>query len=102
MMPPHVTGTEPSADGTLSGDTLVIRGWSLVYSEPDTDLKVVDVGTGAPLPFTWDMDHEDVGEGELPGAVQVRCELRVRLEGLAPGRRYRLEYLDEPVEFTAG
>lgn len=96
MMPPHVTSTE------LTGPTLVVHGWSLVYTEPDTDLKVVDVATDAPLPFTWQMDHEDVGEGDLPGQVQVRCTLRVTPEGLVSSRAYRLEYLGDVVEFSAG
>ncbi len=94
-MPPHVTSAE------LRGDTLVVRGWSLVYSEPDSELRVIGPD-GAPLPFTWEMHAEDVGEGDLPGSVQVRCELRVKPEGLEAGRSYRLEYLDEVVEFAAG
>ena len=102
MMPPHLTGTTPPHDGTLVGDTLVIDGWSLVYTEPDADLKVVDVATGAPLPFTWEMDANDVGEGDQPGAVQVRCALRVKVAELTAGQRCRLEYLDEVVEFVVG
>ena len=101
MMPPHVTATEPPDGGVLAGDTLLIRGWSLVYSEPGADLTVVEAEGGDPLPFTWEMQAEDVGEGDLPGAVQVRCELQVRLTGLEPGRRYRLDYLDAAVEFQA-
>jgi hypothetical protein len=101
MMPPHTTATEPEDGGTLTGDVLLIRGWSLVYTEPDTELTVVDVEEGSVLPFTWGMNGEDVGEGDQPGAVQVRCELRVRVQGLVPGRRYRLDYLDTAVEFLA-
>lgn len=101
MMPPHVTSIEMPAGGLASGGEIRIHGWSLVFTEPGSDLKVASVDSGDSVPFDWDIDSEDVGEGDLPGAVQVRCVLRVRPRKLVPGRSYRVEYLGEAATFVA-
>jgi hypothetical protein len=102
MMPPHLNSTEPADGGVLESDVVVLRGYSLVFTEPDSELTIVPEAGGAPLPFTWEMDDTEEGEGDMPGAVQVRCVLRVKPEGLVRGGSYRLEYVGESIGFTRG
>jgi hypothetical protein len=101
MMPPHLRGAP-----TLAGDTLVLEGYSLNYTDPASELTVVDVATGEALAFdaTLEETREDRSGGAMnppPGAIQFRCTLTVRLQGVQPGHTYRVRYVDEAFEITA-
>ncbi len=98
-MPPHVDRTEPPMDGILKGDTLVFHGWSFAFLV-DAAVVVVD-SEGRPVDFERTFDGEWVGEGDAPGSRQYRSVLRVRLQGLVPGARYRARFMECEVAFVA-
>ncbi len=96
MMPPHITATEPADGGTLDGDTIVLHGHTLSVLGKD-EYGLTD-GRGTPVAFELDVSSEVVGEGDLPGSVQERS--RVALRMIDPPRRCRLRVLDVDIGFT--
>ena len=101
MMPPHLSGAPK-----ITGDVLVFQGYSLNYTDPDSELSVVDLDTGEELAFSWSMEEvrQDRSGGAAnppPGAIQYRCVLTVRLEGVEVGKTYSVSYVDEVYEVLA-
>ena len=101
MMPPHLSG-EP----TLTGNTLVLQGYSLNYTDPDSELSVVDVDSGEALLFaaTVEQVRQDRSGGAAnppPGSIQYRCILTAKLQGVELGQTYRVSFVDEVFEVTA-
>ena len=73
MMPPHLTQAP-----VLTGDTLVLEGYTLDISNPAEELRVVDVETGEALAFDAEVSSvtEDRSGGTPdppPGSIQSRC-----------------------------
>jgi hypothetical protein len=101
LMPPHVSHTEPASGSSLVGNTIIFHGYSLEYAESQ-DVVVVDPATGRAVEHSTELDCQ--WEGEDPpghvGGTQLRCELRVTLEGLEAGRLYKASYMDTELEFT--
>jgi hypothetical protein len=99
LMPPHVSSTVPGDGGTLQGDTVVFHGYSLEYA--DDAVSIIDLATERPVQHAAALDCQ--WEGHDPpghvGGTQLRCELKLTLEGLEPGHRYRASYLDTTIEF---
>ncbi len=93
MMPPHVTSIETKG-------RLLVHGWSLIYADWEEDLVLVDLEEGGRIDCQVDVDDEWVGEGDVPGAQQVKCVAEVKPSEMYEGRKYRLEVLGESVEFT--
>ncbi len=101
MMPPHLSGTP-----TLDGSTLVIEGYSLNYTDPESELTVTDIDSGDALPFEAALAkvREDRSGGSAnppPGAIQYRCVLTVQLQGVQSGHTYRVAYVDETYDLKA-
>ena len=101
MMPPHLSGPP-----TLAGDTLILEGYSLNYTSPESELSVTDVESGAELPFEAALvrvreDRSGGAENPPPGAIQFRCVLTVKLQGVEAGRTYRVSFVDEVHEVGA-
>ena len=96
LMPPHVDGTN-IAGGVLEGNTLVVRGYSLEFSELPKDLVLTHTEDGRSV--AWKHQVECTQEGNCtgdapPGACQLRCVLTVTLSGLKDGDRLQVKYLD--------
>ncbi len=105
MMPPHVDRTVPREGEPLVGSVIEFHGWSLAYTDPG-DLEAFDETAGAPVRVETDLTVESVGEGlgmkdPLPGSIQEKSVLRVRIPGIAPGHTYRVRLLDATVRVTA-
>ncbi|MCB9525067.1 MAG: hypothetical protein H6702_17035 [Myxococcales bacterium] len=96
MMPPHLTDTVPPDGGVLTGDTVLLRGYTFAMLDEAVDITGPD---GQAVPHTLEMGGEWEGEGDLPGARQYRCIAAVRLTGpLRPGA-YSLAFLGERLRF---
>lgn len=93
MMPPHIRSVD--LDGRI-----VLDGYSLVYADWGSELRLVDLLDGEPVPCSVEIDEDwrDSGKG-VPGSVQVRCKATVTPAELRAGRRYRLEALGDVYEF---
>jgi len=102
MMPPHLTQAP-----VLTGDTLVLEGYTLDISNPAEELRVVDVETGEALAFDAEVSSvtEDRSGGTPdppPGSIQSRCVLTARLRGVRRGARYRVTFDGDDHEVVAG
>ena len=95
MMPPHVTHTRPADGDELHGDCVEIHGWTFAHFA-DEPVEVLGPD-GAPAAFTAAFEASWQGEGDLPGARQLRSLLRVQLTAPPPGP-YRIRFLD--ADFT--
>ena len=96
LMPPHVDGTNITG-GVLEGTTLIVRGYSLEFSELPKDLLITHTEDGRSV--VWKHQVECTQEGDCtgdapPGACQLRCVLTVTLSGLKDGDRLQVKYLD--------
>ncbi len=102
LMPPHVSHTVPANGETLEGDTIVFHGYSLEYADT-SDVTVVNISTSEPVELSTALDCQ--WEGDDPpghvGGTQLRCELKVTLQGLQAGHRYKASYMDTELEFTS-
>lgn len=96
MMPPHITRTEPPDGGTLTGDTLVLHGYTLSVLSPE-DFRLTGED-GQAVAFTLRLHTEREGKGTLPGSVQERARVELTLKSGAG--RYRLQVLDEDLHFV--
>jgi hypothetical protein len=95
MMPPHVTHTLPNDGAELAGDTIEVHGWT--FAQFDDEPITVTGPDGTSAPFTSAFEGGWRGEGEQPGAQQLRSILRIRLTTPEPGP-YRVRFLD--ADFT--
>ena len=101
MMPPHLSDAP-----RLQGHTLILEGYSLNYTDPESELTVTDVDGGEELPFHAALarvreDRSGGADDPPPGAIQYRCVLTVLLQGVQPGHTYRVSYIDEVYEVLA-
>lgn len=104
LMPPHLTGSMPEDGGVLVGDIVLLEGYTLYLPEPG-QLVVTDLASGQEVPWeTADLSCQDEGDWERAqtddGAIQFRCELRIRLLAPEIGREYELRFLDRVIRFT--
>jgi len=96
LMPPHVDGTNIK-DGALVGDTLILRGYSLKYTDVKKDLTLTNVKTRKAAQWTHKMDCKWEGkcdEDSRPGSCQLACVLTVSLDKVKSGTSLQLKYLD--------
>ena len=95
LMPPHVTGTNVK-NGVLDGKTLIIRGYTLGYSELKKDLSITRTDDGQVVKFKHELTCKQEGDCRRgpPGSCQERCELKVTLVGAKHGLTYTVTYLD--------
>jgi hypothetical protein len=101
LMPPHVKSTNVK-DGVLEGSELILHGYSLKYTDLPKDLVITDANTkNKKVSFTHKLNCKWVGEcdDDRPGSCQLKCVLRVTLDGVKHGARLRLRYLDETLAF---
>jgi hypothetical protein len=94
MMPPH-TNAVPKRDG----DTLVIEGYSLNYTDPAEELSVKDA-QGADVPFEATLtkvreDRSDGAEDPPLGSIQYRCVITVTLGVPQDGRPLTVGFLGD-------
>ncbi len=101
VMPPHVYATFPAHGGHLEGNLVLLKGYSLGYADT-AEMKVSAVDGDKEPSFTTELACEWEGEGDRPGSTQQHCELKVTLEGLQQGKRYRLAFLETEIEFVVG
>jgi|ETNmetMinimDraft_15_1059895.scaffolds.fasta_scaffold26493_2 hypothetical protein len=100
-MPPHIDETVPEHGGVLADDTVILRGYSLEYAdlaELDAHCLTTERGVVSHTVRNCEWVGSDLA-GHV-GGTQQRCELRVTLEGLTGGNRYRISFLDTVVEFV--
>lgn len=101
LMPPHVTDTIPAQGGRLEGAVLEIRGYSLEYTDLKKELRVIDLDSKKAMPIEPKLSCEWKGKGDMPGARQQYCILKVKIIGLVPGKEYELQFLDVSVKFIS-
>ena len=101
VMPPHVDGTNIKG-GILTGNTLVLRGYSLKYTNVPKDLSLTDVNTKKAAVWTHSMDCQWEGDcdDDRPGSCQLRCTLTITLDKAQSGTTLKLRYLDVKQTFT--
>ena len=95
LMPPHVTGTNIK-EGVLQGDQLVIRGYSLGYSDLDKDLSLTRTKSGQTVKHTRKLTCKMEGDckSDRPGSCQARCELKLTLTHVKNNASYKVGFLD--------
>jgi hypothetical protein len=102
VMPPHITRLEPAPGEPLTGDVITVHGYSLRYAE---DPKVTDETTGSPAEAALDLDVDIERRTDdpdpLPGSVQERSVMKIKLAKIETGHAYRLDYCEETWTFVA-
>ncbi len=96
LMPPHVDGTNIK-DGVLVGNALILRGYSLKYTDVKKDLSLTYAKTKRTAAWTHKMDCQWEGkcdEDSRPGSCQLACVLTVSLDQVKAGTSLQLKYLD--------
>lgn len=104
LMPPHVTGTNIKA-GTLTGNTLIVRGYSLQHASPKRALRVTRLLSKTPLKVRSTLHCKSVGDcgpDAPPGACQERCEVHAILVDTQPGDRLEMSFIDTRIQFQMG
>ena len=96
LMPPHVEATN-IRNGILTGLNLVIRGYSLEFSDPPKELSLTHADGATAVQWKHTMECTETGDcsRNAPlGACQSSCLLTLTLSGLKEGDRLHLRYLD--------
>ena len=94
LMPPHVTGTNIK-EGVLHGEELVIRGYSLGYSDLDKDLSVTRTKGAQAVKHKRNLTCTMEGDckSDRPGSCQERCELKLTLTDVKHHASYKVRFL---------
>lgn len=101
LMPPHVTSTN-IAGGVLEGEELVVKGYSLTYTDVPKELSLTHAKDKKAVSWKHKMACAEEGrcdDSAPPGSCQLRCVLTVTLSGLKDGDTLRLRYLDLDTTF---
>ena len=95
LMPPHVDGTN-IRKGTLSGEQLILHGYSLEYTNVKKDLSLTNTQSKKAAQWTHAMKCEWEGkcDDDRPGSCQLRCVLTITLDKANVGATLHLKYLD--------
>ena len=102
LMPPHYDQIEPAPGGELSGDTITITGYTLEAADAPV---VTDLTARKAIVIEMELETERVGPGleitdPLPGSIQVRSVLRVKLSEVPVGHKVQMELLGESMVWT--
>jgi len=103
LMPPHVTKITPGHGGTLTGNTIVIEGYSLKYAPPDKELKLTGATTGKAVAYTHKLETEWVGKCDKdskPGSCQQRSKLTLTITQKRLPDVIKLSYLGDEAMIT--
>ena len=99
LMPPHLTGSQPPDNGTLDKPEILIFGYTLGMVDLE-NMKVTDAADGQQVKTSANLDCEWEGTGNMPGARQQRCTVKITLEKACPGHTYEVFFLDQTFHFT--
>ncbi len=97
MMPPHATNISPMDGSVLLSRVIRISGYTL--NGIDKMAKITS--GGAKVPFVAQIKCTTEGQGDMPGAVQQRCEGTLTLTGpLKAGQLVTLDLLGSKTSWT--
>lgn len=98
LMPPHWNSISPAPGSTLNSREILIEGFTLANARP----KITN-GEGESVPFSTEVNCAWEGKGDMPGAQQQRCTLKVKLMGaLKKGSTLTVKLFRNEATYTVG